>query len=310
MDSITKFEYRKYIEYFINIVGKENIFIDEPMKNHTSFKVGGNVDIMIMPSTIEELKKLIVYINSNNLKYYIIGNGSNILVGDKGFRGIILKICDNMCNILIENNYMIIDSGAKLSSISSKALENKLSGFEFASGIPGTFGGAVCMNAGAYGGEIKDILVSINVITKEGILKTIKANELKLSYRSSIIPENNYIIVSGIIKLQYGNYGEIKNNIMELAKRRREKQPLNFASAGSTFKRPEGYFTGQLITDSGLKGYNCNDAEVSEKHAGFIINKGNAKARDIINVIKHCQNTVYDKFGVKLETEVKIIGEF
>lgn len=294
----------------IDILGEDKVLIDEPMKNHTSFRVGGNADIMIQPSTVEELKEALSYIVKNNIPYYIMGNGSNLIVGDKGFRGVIIKLFSRMCHIEVSGEFMDIKAGALMTVIATKALENSLQGFEFASGIPGTFGGAVCMNAGAYGGEIKDILVSVNVLTKEGEIKTIDVKDLDLSYRHSIIPENDYIVLSGRIKLKKGDYDSIKNEMSRLSAQRREKQPLNYPSAGSTFKRPEGYFAGKLITDAGLKGYNCNGAEVSEKHAGFVINKGDATAKDILNVIKHCQDTVYEKFGVRLETEVKMIGEF
>lgn len=298
------------VKGLIDILGENIVLLDEPMKNHTSFRVGGNADAMIQPSTIEELKKAMEYIKEHNIPYYVMGNGSNIIVGDKGFRGTIIKIFSRMCHVEVQGEFMDIKAGALMTVIASKALENSLTGFEFASGIPGTFGGAVCMNAGAYGGEIKDILVSVNVLTKDGEVKTLNADELELSYRHSIIPKEEYIVLSGRIKLKKGVYDNIKEEMSRLSAQRREKQPLSYPSAGSTFKRPEGYFAGKLISDAGLKGYNINGAEVSEKHAGFVINKGNATASDIVEVIKHCQETVYKKFGVKLETEVKMIGEF
>ncbi len=298
------------VKGLIDILGESMVLLDEPMKKHTSFRVGGNADIMIQPSTVEELKSAMKYIKENNIPYYVMGNGSNLIVGDKGFRGVIIKIFSRMCHVEVDGEFMDIKAGALMTVIAAKALENSLTGFEFASGIPGTFGGAVCMNAGAYGGEMKDILVSVNVLTKDGEVKTLSKDELELSYRHSIIPEKEYIVISGRIKLEKGVYDDIKEEMSSLSAKRREKQPLNYPSAGSTFKRPEGYFAGKLISDAGLKGYNCNGAEVSEKHGGFVINKGNATAKDIVEVIKHCQETVYKEFGVNLETEVKMIGEF
>lgn len=290
-------------------IEKENIFVHEPMSKHTSFKTGGYTDYLVLPESKEQLKNIMDIVLKNKIPYYIMGNGTNLLVTDEGFHGVIIQIYSKMCHVLVEDEIVEAKAGALLSVIASKALENNLTGFEFASGIPGTLGGAICMNAGAYDGEMKDILICAEVMTPEGEIKTLSAQELKLSYRHSIIPENNFVVLSGKIKLKKGNEKEIKEKMLDFSNRRREKQPLTYPSAGSTFKRPEGYFAGKLISDSGLKGYRIGGAQVSEKHAGFIINENNATAKDILDLIQYCQKTVYEKFHVTLNTEVKIIGE-
>lgn len=292
-----------------NEVGEENVLLNEPMNKHTSFKTGGCTDYLILPQTDVQIQSIIQILKDNKMPYYIMGNGTNLLVVDKGYEGAIIQIYNKMCNIQIENNSITAQAGALLSSIASKALDNHLTGFEFASGIPGTLGGAVCMNAGAYGGEMKNILICATVLTKEGEIKTFSADKLQLSYRNSLIAKENMIVLNATLQLEKGNFQEIKDKMEELSTQRRTKQPLNYPSAGSTFKRPTGYFAGKLISDSGLKGYSIGGAQVSEKHAGFVINKGNATAQDILDLIHYVQKTVFEKFGVSLETEVKIIGK-
>lgn len=289
--------------------GIENILLNEPMFNHTSFKTGGNADLLITPKDTKELIGVIRILRQHDISYIILGNGSNILVSDKGIRGAVIQIGKKMAQIVIKGNQIMAQAGAMLSSIAVAAMEHELTGMEFASGIPGTLGGAVCMNAGAYGGEMKDILVEVEVLTSDLEVLTLTLKELDLSYRHSIIPEKSYLVLSSIITLQKGNKETIQEKMSLLAQERREKQPLNYPSAGSTFKRPEGYFAGKLISDAGLKGYSIGGAEVSQKHAGFIVNKGNATTNDILALIHYCQKTVKEKFGVTLETEVKIIGE-
>ncbi len=293
-----------------NELGEKNIFENEPMYKHTSFKTGGSADILIMPENKKHIERAIQILDEGQVPFIILGNGSNVLVSDKGFRGAVIQIYSKMCHVTVQDNIIEAKAGALLTVIAAKALENGLTGFEFASGIPGTLGGAVCMNAGAYGGEIKNVLVSAEVLTPEMEVKTYTAEELQLSYRHSIVPEQKLMVLSGKICLEKGDRGAIKEKMAELAQQRREKQPLNLPSAGSTFKRPEGYFAGKLIADAGLKGYTIGGAQVSEKHAGFIVNKGNATAKDIWELIQYCQKVVYEKFGVALETEVKLIGEF
>jgi UDP-N-acetylmuramate dehydrogenase len=289
--------------------GTESVLLNEPMQYHTSFKTGGEADIFITPKSIEALTNAIRILRQANTPYYILGNGSNVLVSDKGIRGTVIQIGRNMSEITVNENQIKVQAGALLSSVAVTAFEHGLGGMEFASGIPGSFGGAVCMNAGAYDGEMKDILSQVQVLTPELELITLSSQELELGYRHSIIPEKSYLVVSGILTLQKGDKRQIQEKMASLAQQRREKQPLNYPSAGSTFKRPEGYFAGKLIEDAGLKGYSIGGAQVSEKHAGFIINKGNATTQDILDLIAHCQKTVQEKFGVLLETEVKIIGE-
>ncbi len=286
----------------------ECIKFDEPMKNHTTFRVGGMADMLAEPRSEKELCELLCSAKAENIPVTIIGNGSNLLVTDKGIRGLVIKIAKEFSAITIDGDTIICQSGALLSKISSTAYENSLTGLEFASGIPGTVGGAVYMNAGAYGGEIKDVLLSCEYI-KDGELRKITAEEAKLSYRHSVFSENGGIITKVTLKLKKGNKDEILAKMQDFKNRRVTKQPLEFASAGSTFKRPEGHFAGALIEGAGLKGLSVGGAEVSEKHAGFIINKGGATASDILELIRLVQEKVYETSGVMLEPEVKILGE-
>lgn len=297
------------IQELKNALTEQNILQYENMANHTSFRIGGAADIYISPHNGEEIKTIITIAKKHNVAVTIIGNGSNLLVRDKGIRGIVIQIGKDMNHISVEGQKIKAQAGALLSSIGAAALQHHLKGFEFASGIPGSLGGAVCMNAGAYGGEMKDVVLEVEVLTKELEVKTLSVKELELNYRYSVIPEKEYIVLSAVIQLEKGEYDVIQCRMTELAEQRRQKQPLNFASAGSTFKRPEGYFAGKLISDADLKGYSIGDAQVSEKHGGFIINKGNATCIEVLELIKHCQKVVFEKFGVLLETEVKVIGE-
>ncbi|SKA87065.1 UDP-N-acetylmuramate dehydrogenase [Clostridium sp. USBA 49] len=299
---------KNFINDFNNILGKENISIDEPMKNHTSFKVGGPADILVTPKNYEEVVKIIKFCNQKNLPYYIIGRGSNLLVKDGGFRGVIIKLT-SLNKIQVLDEKIIAQGGADLSAVSDEALKHSLTGFEFACGIPGTVGGAVTMNAGAYNGEISQVIESALVVDKKGNLITLNKDELELGYRISAIQKYEYTVLEATFKLTKGEYNKIKERIDDLTLKRQEKQPLEYPSAGSTFKRPEGYFTGKLIEESNLKGYTIGGAQVSEKHAGFVINKNNATAEDIINLIKHIQNTIKTKYNVELQPEVRIIGE-
>lgn len=286
----------------------EIIFVDEPMKKHTSFKVGGPVDIMIVPASYEELQRAIKLCIEYGVPYFVIGNGSNLLVKDKGIRGVVIKLTQ-LNRVKVEDRKIITESGALLSEVSEKALEARLSGLEFACGIPGCVGGAVAMNAGAYISEIANVIENAMVIDKKGNFKTLNKEELELGYRSSAILKYDYTVVEATFGLKPGKYEDIKNTIDDLQQKRRDKQPLEYPSAGSTFKRPVGYFAGKLIEDAGLKGISIGDAEVSKKHSGFIVNKGNASAQDILDLIALVQNKVYEKFGVELHTEVRIVGE-
>ena len=294
---------------------------DEPMKKHTTFRIGGPADYYAEPD-MSRISKLIEIAKACDMPVTVIGNGSNLLVGDKGIRGLVIGIGNGMSEIEVteavaqdftaQDNCHIITAGAGaiLAAVAAKAAEASLSGLEFASGIPGSVGGAVVMNAGAYGGEIKDVLIDATVLTADGELKTVTRDELDLSYRHSIVPEKGYIVLSARFRLTPKPKDEIKSYMAELRAKRVEKQPLEYPSAGSTFKRPEGYFAGKLIMDAGLRGYSVGDAQVSEKHCGFVVNKGEAAAADVLTLIKDVQETVLKQFGVKLEPEVKMIGEF
>lgn len=290
-----------------NITDEKNILINEPLKNHTTFKIGGNADFIVMPQNKSEAVELMRFVIKKSVPYFILGNGSNLLVSDNGFRGVVVKTFGCLNKITTDGNTVVVEAGVLLSGLSSVLTEKSLSGFEEMSGIPGTFGGAVYMNAGAYGREIKDVLYDVTFIDGNGNLKTLKTEELNLGYRKSIFSENGGFVLEGTLKLQHGNKEQIKAKVKEITKLRTEKQPLNYPSAGSTFKRPEGHFAGKLIEDCGLKGYSVGGAKISEKHAGFVINYDNATYEDVINLIDDVKRTVKDRFGVNLESEVKIL---
>lgn len=301
-------KFKDFSTKLTNILDDENIEIDALMKNHTSFKVGGPVDILATPESFQQVVDVIKLCRENNIPYYIIGNGTNLLVKDGGIRGAIIKLC-KLDDIKIEGEKIIAQSGAQLKDVSDVALENNLTGFEFACGIPGSIGGAAAMNAGAYNGEISNVIESAKIIDNDGNITVLNKEELELGYRMSSILKHGYTVLQVTFKLHKGEYQKIKDRIDDLNRRRSEKQPLEYPSAGSTFKRPEGYFAAKLIEDSGLKGISVGGAEVSAKHSGFIINKGEATAKDILDLIKLVQDKVKDKFNVDLYTEVRIIGE-
>lgn len=300
----------KVYNQIIQIIDKDRVLLNEPMKKHTTFRVGGNADYFVIPRTIEEVKDVMVLCQKENLPYYILGNGSNLLVGDKGYRGVIIQIYKEMNDITVDGDKICAQAGALLSKVGSVALEASLTGFEFAAGIPGAVGGAVVMNAGAYGGEMKDILINATVLTGDGTVLKLKNEELELGYRTSVIAKKNYIVLEAEYQLKKGDKTEIRAKMDELKIQRVTKQPLEFASAGSTFKRPEGYFAGKLIQDAGLRGFQVGGAQVSEKHCGFVINKGDATASDIVELMKQVSEKVFQEFGVTLEPEVKRLGEF
>lgn len=283
-----------------------DVFKDEPMSNHTSFKIGGPADIFISPKTEEEAVSSINFLRENKLNCTVIGNGSNLLVSDEGIRGCVLCLGKNYSHVSCIDDTIYSSSGTLLSRIASVALENSLTGFEFASGIPGSLGGAIVMNAGAYGGEMKDVVVTTKYIDLDGTVKKCTRTEHEFLYRKSRF-ENGEIILSSSLKLKKGNSEEIKRLMNELSLKRKEKQPIELPSAGSTFKRPEGYFAAKLIDDAGLRGYQVGGAMVSQKHCGFVVNMGGATFGDVTNLISHIQRIVKEKFGVDLEPEVKII---
>lgn len=280
----------------------------EPMSKHTSFRIGGPADLFVQPANEEELWNALHLARQEKVPFFIVGNGSNLLVSDEGFRGMILHTGGMLKDISVEESVIYAQAGALLSTVAKTALEHGLAGMEFAAGIPGTLGGAVCMNAGAYGGEMKDILLDAEVLTQEGERLVLPVEELNLSYRHSVIFEKNYVVLAAHIRLSRGDTAEIKNRMNELAGARRDKQPLEYPSAGSTFKRPEGYFAGKLIQDAGLKGYTVGGAQVSEKHSGFVINRGGATAEEVRFLIRQVQQKVRSQFGVELEPEVRMLG--
>ena len=263
-----------------NVIAKDSILIDEPMSRHTTFRVGGPADFFVTPKAKEEVRDVIRICKEAGMPYYIIGNGSNLLVSDAGYRGVIVQIYKEMNEVKVEGDLVKAQAGALLSGIAAKALGAELSGFEFASGIPGTIGGACVMNAGAYGGEMKDVLESVTVLTGEGKIIELGRNELELGYRTSVIAKKGYIVLGAVLKLERGDGEKIKTYMDELKEKRVTKQPLEYPSAGSTFKRPEGYFAGKLIEDAGLRGFQVGGAQVSEKHCGFVINRDHATAAD------------------------------
>ena len=291
----------------VEIVGEENFYIDEDMSRHTTFRAGGKAKYFVTPKNTEDLRRVIAYVREQEIKYYVIGNGSNLLVRDAGFDGVIIKIGTAFDEICLDGTVMTCGAGAFVSKIAAVACENSLSGLEFAAGIPGLVGGAIAMNAGAYGGEFKDIVQSVNLMDLEGNEITLSGEEMEFEYRKSIVQKKDYIVLGTVLKLQQGDRQEIADKMNGFLAARKEKQPLEYPSAGSTFKRPEGYFAGKLIMDAGLRGFAVGGACVSEKHCGFIINKNHATATDIENLIEKVSDIVYDKFKVRLETEVKII---
>lgn len=298
---------KDFYEKLCEVVKKERIFQDEPMSRHTTFRTGGPAEVLVTPAA-EELEQVIRLCHADKESCLIIGNGSNLLVSDQGIPGVVVEIGKPMSEIRVEGNQIIAQAGAMMSAIAARAAEHALTGFEFASGIPGTIGGAAVMNAGAYGGELKDVLVSVKVLDSEGTLLELPADALELSYRHSIIPEKHYTVVEVCLELTPGTEEAIRGRMDELKEQRVSKQPLEYPSAGSTFKRPEGYFAGKLIQDAGLRGYTVGGAQVSEKHCGFVINRGGATSSDIITLIRDVQKKVKEDAGVDLETEVKLIG--
>ena len=300
-------QYMEFYKLLGEFYNEEDITVDSPMSEHIYFRVGGPADILVTPVNEEQVVNTLKLCREYNVPYFILGNGSNILVKDGGISGVVIKF--NKLNLITtEGNCVTAQSGALLKDVSKAALENNLRGFEFACGIPGSIGGAVFMNAGAYDGEMAHVIKSARVIDENCNIKNLTKEELELGYRSSIVMKKGYVVIDATVELESGEYASIKDKIDDLTNRRESKQPLEYPSAGSTFKRPEGYFAGKLIQDSGLKGFSIGGAAVSEKHSGFVINKGGATAKDVLDVIAHVQKTVKENFDVELHTEVRIIG--
>lgn len=292
------------------VLGEANIRKNVPLSTMTTFRVGGMADYVVCPENAGQISALIKLCHDNEIPFFVLGNGSNILASDDGYRGVIIYVLSGMNQITIDGTTVRAQAGAQLIKVAHETAKNGLTGLEFASGIPGTIGGAVYMNAGAYGGEMKDVVRSVTAMDYDGNIYQLACDEMNFSYRHSTVQDRNLIVLSAEFELQTGRQDEIDLKISELAKARKSKQPLEYPSAGSTFKRPEGYFAGKLISDAGLKGFSIGGAQVSEKHSGFVINKGGATADDIMKLICYVKNEVNRQFGVMLETEVKTLGEF
>lgn len=301
---------QKIYELLCECAGEEQVMRREPMRMHTTFRIGGEAALFVAPTTIEAIAGVVRICREQNVPYYVVGNGSNLLVSDQGYDGVVIQIYRSFNQITANGEEIRAQAGAMLSVIAKTALAEELTGFEFASGIPGTIGGAVVMNAGAYGGEMKDVLKEVTVLTQEGEIRVVAAKELELGYRSSLAAKNGWIILEAVLRLNKGEESSIRSRMEELKEQRVTKQPLDLPSAGSTFKRPTGYFAGKLIMDAGLRGYTVGGAQVSEKHCGFVVNKGGATAQDVYNLIRDVQKKVYEAYGVMLEPEVKLLGTF
>lgn len=297
-------------EWFRKLGEQVEILVAEPMKNHTTFRIGGPADALALPKTPEEVAEVVRFCHEHAQPYYVLGNGSNLLVSDEGYRGLVLQLYRNFNDIQVNGETITVQSGAMLAAVARTAYQTGLTGLEFASGIPGPIGGAVVMNAGAYGGEMKNVLKEVTVLTKEGEVLVIPAKALELGYRTSVIPKNGWIVLGAVLQLKKGDQEQILARMEELKEQRITKQPLDLPSAGSTFKRPEGYFAGKLIMDAGLRGFTVGGAQVSEKHCGFVVNRGNATAADVWELICEVKRRVKEMTGVELEPEVKLLGDF
>ena len=298
------------IEQLKKVLEGDQVLTGEPMSRHTTFRIGGPADIFVIPKTIEDISHVCAIAKKQEIPLFVLGNGSNLLVADQGMDGIVLQIYKNFSGVSADGNELAIKAGTLLSTAAKAAQAEELTGFEFAGGIPGTFGGAVVMNAGAYGGELGELVESVLVMAKDGSLMELDNDTMEFGYRKSVLRDRPYAVLEVTMKLQEGVRGEILAKMNELGMKRRQKQPLEYASAGSTFKRPEGYFAGKLIMDAGLRGMRIGGARVSDKHCGFIINDGTATAADIAELIEEVSETVKEKFGVRLEPEIIFLGDF
>lgn len=296
------------IQALRKFVPEENICLQESMASHTTFRIGGLADCFVQLENTEQLIKIQKYLSQVGVPFFILGNGSNLLVSDAGFRGVILQIGPKMNRVTVEGNVIVAQAGASMAQIARTAMEHELTGMEFASGIPGTIGGGVVMNAGAYGGELSQIVTQVNVVNNEGEIMELDNETMEFGYRTSTIRNNPFTVTEVILRLEKGDRRQIRERMEELAAKRRDKQPLEYPSAGSTFKRPAEHYAGQLIMEAGLRGFQCGGAKVSDKHCGFVINTGNATAEDVRKLIREVQARVKDQFNVDLETEVLFLG--
>lgn len=293
----------------IELIGEENVVFDEPMNKHTTFRIGGNAESFVRVQSTKEMDVLTDFCRENDIPFFLLGKGSNILVGDNGIPGVVAYFGEEMSSITVKGNMIIAEAGATLAAVANTALQKGLTGFEFAAGIPGSVGGALRMNAGAYGGDMAQVVEWVRVLSPDGEIKTLTNGEMEFGYRYSILKDIPYIALAAGITLETGDEKSIRFAMLELANRRKEKQPLEYPSAGSTFKRPEGYFAGKLISEAGLSGARIHDAVVSEKHNGFIINEGCASAEDVKTLIEIVRRKVYEQSGVLLEPEIIMVGE-
>ena len=297
------------INEILSIIESDRVRLNEPMNKHTTFRIGGNAECFVSIQSIDELRELTSLCRRENIPFFLIGKGSNLLVSDKGIPGVVAYLGEELCSISVNENLIVAEAGATLAAVAATALKEGLTGFEFAAGIPGTVGGAIRMNAGAYGGDMSQVVKWVRVLEPDGNIRTIAAEEMNFSYRYSILKDVDYIVLAAGIALNCGDEKSIRMSMMELAERRKEKQPLEYPSAGSTFKRPEGYFAGKLISEAGLSGARVGDAVVSEKHNGFIVNEGCATAEDVKQLIETVRKKVYENSGVLLEPEILFVGE-
>lgn len=301
--------YTEFLEHLTSFMNKEDIKTNEPMSKHTSFRVGGPAKVFLTVHSEETLSKVLQALNDKKLPYFVLGNGSNLLVSDAGYEGVMVYLGEEFADIEVQENRIKAGAAAFLGKVARKALEEELTGLEFAAGIPGSLGGGVVMNAGAYGGELSQVVTSVRAMNAVGNIIILEKSELLLGYRTSVFKLHPFVILEVTMELQKGNREEISGRMNEYTKARIEKQPLEYPSAGSTFKRPEGHFAGKLIMDAGLKGFSVGDAQISEKHCGFVINKGNASATDIRKLMEEVANKVKEQFGVELEPEVILLGK-
>lgn len=303
-------EKQKIYELLTNEIKQGIVKIDEQMKKHTNFKIGGNADVFVIAKNIEEIKYVIKFSKENNIPLTILGNGSNVLVSDKGIRGIVLQVGTKEIKIEKQKNALVeVEAGVMLGALAQVLLKQSISGFEFAAGIPGSIGGAIRMNAGAYGGEMKDIVKNVTVLNEKGEINILTNEECEFSYRHSRFTNSKEIVIKATLELPFGNENEIKAKMNEYAQSRKEKQPLNLPSAGSTFKRGTDFITAKLIDECGLKGYTSGNAQVSTLHAGFVVNLGNATAQDVLSVVNHVKQVVLEKTGKQIELEIELLGE-
>jgi len=293
----------------LNYLPSDRLLFKEEMKNHTTFKIGGPVDIMVLPQDEEDVATVVSFCRERDIPLFIFGVGSNLLVRDRGIRGVAMKLGENLDEVEVNGDQIQAQAGVKISALARIAAFHSLSGLEFAEGIPGSLGGALVMNAGAYDGEMQGIVTAARAIGPDGSIETLKNEEMQFGYRRSIFQSNGYIIIYATLKLATGNRNEIEQRMLEFARRREEKQPLDKPSAGSTFRRPPGFYVGPMLEELGLKGYQIGDAQVSSKHAGFIINNGNATARDVLELIAYIQQKAKERFGVDLQPEIRVVGQ-